>query len=264
VIVGLLGPSRAGKDTAGAVLARELGGTCIAFADLMKRFCMQALGLTEEQLWGNSKEKPISKAQLKRFKPKWQNDIFNMVRELDSACGLDGVMCNPNNIKFMEFADGISEWLKSIADEKALAPRRVLQTFGTEFGRQHLGKNFWVNRGLETAQKVLSGENVYSRHGGLTANEGGSIRTKDAVIFTDVRFRNEVLALKGAGAKVFRAKRDDNKPRMKHASETEQDSIPDFWLDGVFFNHEGQKVYFEKAIQRLAWNIRDRGGRNVL
>jgi hypothetical protein len=276
MIFGLLGVAGAGKDTAGAVLARELGGTCIAFADPMKRFCMAALGLTEAQLWSDKKEAPILRRQLRALKPKKGKVrlVFNhgafptpWIDLLEKACGGGHVWLG---MLRQDREKEIRAWWDGIKDEKGLTPRRVLQTFGTEFGRKYLGEDFWVKCGLETAWQVLSGKYVYSRHGGLTANEGGTIRTKDAVIFTDVRFRNEVIALKRRGAKVFRIqkmaimKRTDTLDftAKAHTSETEQSSIPSFWTDGVFMNYEGKKEEYERGVAIFAQDLIRIGARS--
>jgi hypothetical protein len=236
MIIGLLGKSKSGKDTAGAVLARELGGTCIAFADPMKRFCQQALGLTIRQMWGDQKEKPITQKQLKRIgqstRKEWEARAYQHFASFSSTAHLDKLM----------------EWWFGIHEEKGLTSRRVLQTFGTEFGRQSLGENFWVDLGLLNAQKVLKGCTDYSRELGVI--KGGP---RDAVIFTDVRFRNEVLALKRAGAKVYKVWRPSghSKAGTTHASEAEQNSIPDFWFDGIFENTRS-KEEFEADVKRFA------------
>jgi len=266
MIIGLVGPARSGKDTAGAILARELGGTCIAFADPMKRFCREALGLTIDQLWGDKKEKPISKTQLKSIEK-----VFSKMRAPQVAGDSTPWMNRFERATSLQF-DGVTKrvyeremmaWWQGLKAEKNLTPRRVLQTFGTEFGRKHLGDGFWVNVGLHTADHILSGKFVYTPHGGSTANEGGSIQTKNAVIFTDCRFRNEVLALKKAGAKVYRVKRMVQVKRTdtitidtKHSSESEQGGIPDFWLDGSFFNPDGGRQRYEANVKHFALKLK--------
>jgi len=255
-IISFLGVSGSGKDTAGEVLAREMGGFCIAFADPMKRFCMSALGLTADQLWGNSKEKPILKTQLKVIE-----ENFQFVLDGTPLADKLGAACNGVYVGHDRTERSLREWWSGIASEKKLTPRRVLQTFGTEFGRKYLSTGFWVQCGLRAAGAVLSGEHTYSNHYGLTKNDGGSI-AKNVMVFTDCRFRNEVLALKKIGAKVYRIRRMAKVKRsdkltidVKHSSEAEQGGIPDFWLDGVLLNHDGEKEKFEKTVASLARHL---------
>lgn len=238
MIIGLLGQSRSGKDTAGAILAECLNGKCVAFADPMKRFCMNALGLTERQLWGDQKEKPISKKQLETSEFKYVLDAHIAARELHRVCEMQlGVY------QSMKYSPELVSWWSPIRKEKGLTPRRVLQTFGTEFGRKHLYANVWVDLGISIARRVLDGYD-YGRVEGLAKRHGGS----DAVIITDVRFRNEILELKRAGAKVYRIYRPDLKV-MNHASEMEQQSIPDWWCDGVLYNDSTLESFRGKVIE---------------
>jgi len=56
MIVGLGFRARSGKDTVGEYLQKEYGFERIAFADALKRGCMEMFGLTYEQAYGNLKE----------------------------------------------------------------------------------------------------------------------------------------------------------------------------------------------------------------
>lgn len=51
----LAGVSGAGKDTVGGILSRQLGFERIAIADPMKHLMMTTFQLTEDQLWGDSR-----------------------------------------------------------------------------------------------------------------------------------------------------------------------------------------------------------------
>lgn len=62
-----------------------------------------------------------------------------------------------------------------------VTPRAVLQKMGTEAGRDVFGKNLWVSSAL--TQVYESSNNEF--------------------VFTDVRFSNEIEALKKAGAKIY-------------------------------------------------------------
>lgn len=56
MIVGLGFKARAGKDTVGDYLVKEYGFKKVAFADALKRGCMEMFGLTHEQCYGDTKE----------------------------------------------------------------------------------------------------------------------------------------------------------------------------------------------------------------
>ena len=87
MIIGISGKARAGKDTLGAYLQRnlaQLGGvhfTRMAFADELKRQVADHLGLTTEQLYGALKE-----VEDKRF-PKPSESRFWTPREILQAYG---------------------------------------------------------------------------------------------------------------------------------------------------------------------------------
>lgn len=213
MIIGLLGVAGAGKDTAGAVLAKDLGGVTLAFAAPIKAFCKKAFGLTDRHVNGDLKEKPVKLKDL---------SIQHLVQLTYDECGglspkLDAALVR---------------WVSGLF-KATVTPRYLMQTFGTEVVRETLGKDHWGNLGLQKAFALL---------------EGGT----DAVVFTDVRFRNETLAIKRAGGKVFRIRRDVKKGvHSKHASESEQNSIPDWWCDGVIHN-DGSKIEFEYRVRELA------------
>ncbi len=84
--------------------------------------------------------------------------------------------------------------------------RRCMQLFGTEFGRDVLGKDIWVKSLLRRINKSLC----------------------DYVVVSDVRYVNEAEALSDAGAYIIRVVRDVPKldgAADEHPSETEMDGI---------------------------------------
>ena len=84
--------------------------------------------------------------------------------------------------------------------------RRCMQLFGTEFGRDILGKDIWVKSLLHRINKTLC----------------------DYVVISDVRYVNEAEALSNAGAYIIRIVRDVPKldgEANEHASETDVDNI---------------------------------------
>ena len=90
------------------------------------------------------------------------------------------------------------------ADGEPLTLRYVLQTIGTEWGRETINNDIWVNLGLARARRYLS--NGYN-----------------LVIITDVRFPNEINAINDAGGLVWWIDRPSARPDDEnlHASEAE-------------------------------------------
>lgn len=57
IILGVMGPSGAGKDTFADWLVKKHGFAKVAFADLIKRTCREIYDFSELQLWGPSEER---------------------------------------------------------------------------------------------------------------------------------------------------------------------------------------------------------------
>lgn len=127
-----------------------------------------------------------------------------------------------------------------------LTPRYALQTLGTEWGR-NCYQDVWIDYGILVA-KVL--ENGYARY---TVQEGLVETEKDVgelggVVFSDLRFKNEVDAVRKAGGIVWRVVRPGCPLEVNgvagHVSEVEQDGIPDSDLDCVLHNDEEGNLSF--------------------
>lgn len=86
-------------------------------------------------------------------------------------------------------------------DLKRMSPdtRELLQRLGTEVGRDMFGKDFWVNQAMLKAQE------------------------HDKVVFADVRFANEVEAIREAHGDVWRVSKPDVEAVNRHISETSLD-----------------------------------------
>lgn len=115
-----------------------------------------------------------------------------------------------------------------------LTARKALQFLGTEIGRELYG-NVWVDLGLRNAGKVLAGAG-YGPKEGVIVNE--SIAW-EGVAITDVRFANELEAIRAAGGFLVRVTRPGSGlggAAGLHASEREQAAIPDSAFDAVLSN----------------------------
>lgn len=83
-------------------------------------------------------------------------------------------------------------------------PRHAMQTIGTEWGRNLIGPDLWVNVAMEAAWKVL--------------DQGGR------VVIDDCRFQNEAAAVRTEGGIIVEVMRPGVGPQSGHASENQ---IPD-------------------------------------
>jgi hypothetical protein len=118
--------------------------------------------------------------------------IKSMLRALLFEAGIDPV-------RIHEMIDGSLK--ETSCDElSGKSPRYCMQTLGTEWGREFISQNFWVDLTMHAVDNLLS--------------------VSESVVIDDVRFPNEVRAIKDAGGKIFRVMRDqDAIPEAGHKSE---------------------------------------------
>lgn len=98
-----------------------------------------------------------------------------------------------------------------------LSARKALQFMGTEIGRK-LYPDVWIDYALRTTDELL--------------------RFYSGVVISDVRFKNEVAAIRKAGGRLVRLRRGQPLPGTagQHRSETEMQEIPDDLFDVVIDN----------------------------
>jgi hypothetical protein len=154
-------------------------------------------------------------------------------------------LADPMKRSVMEWFDWPVERLwgpskfRSVEDPRypGLTARKVLQLLGTEVGR-NCYPDVWADYAMRVAKALLKNGVRYRAdlgpmHGGTNIEEN----IAKGVVISDVRFKNEMNAIRAAGGKVIRIKRPGKEtPEWNHASETEQLSVPDEWFDYVFIN----------------------------
>lgn len=117
-------------------------------------------------------------------------------------------------------------------EQKPAVVRALLQNYGTEVRRAD-DKDYWVKRWEE---KVT-----------------GSNRN---IVTDDVRFFNELTAIKGVNGILIRVKRDDITTGGTHTSETEQESfMEDFTIEGVKGSHDEIYKQVDSIIDTLKKNV---------
>jgi hypothetical protein len=134
------------------------------------------------------------------------------------------IKLNPRVTQILTVADVVEEhgW----DDAKVLFPeiRRLLQVMGTEVGRHIIHQDVWLDI---TLRGVLS---------------------TDDVVITDVRFRNEALAIKKLGGQVWKVERDGVEPLNDHASEH---ALKDWTFDRIIENNSTIEQ-LQKTVQAIA------------
>lgn len=124
MIIGISGKKKSGKDTVANYLKDKFGYTVYHYADPLKEFCRDLLGLDEKLLWGTDEDKNT----LTGYK---FEDLYNI------ATGL----LNPT--KDYEFQDYLNDFMPDNSCSY-MTYREVLQYFGTEVFRA-FNKSIWVD-----------------------------------------------------------------------------------------------------------------------
>jgi len=183
MILGINGYVGSGKNAVADIMTEEFGFEQIAFADKLRE-CMYILN----PIVGH--ENP-------------QYGLLGLVylRDVIDEYGWQGV-------KLSRYAEEV---------------RRLLQTGGTEMGRETLGENIW----RDATFAVMSDTNSY--------------------VITDCRFPNEARGILYRGGKMWRVNRPGIKPANNHASDT---SLDDWDFDAVI-NNDGSLTDLRESVRLL-------------
>ncbi len=95
------------------------------------------------------------------------------------------------------------------------SPRELMQTLGTEWGRQMICEDIWV------------------RCLGNAMSENLDTNDPHPIVIADVRFENEARWIRNHGGKIWLIRRPDAAPVRPHSSE---DGIPEELLNGIIDN----------------------------
>jgi len=135
-----------------------------------------------------------------------------------AANALSGVSIRSfaHTIKRMAVAFGLSNRqvygdLKNVPAEEfgGHTPRHIIQTLGTEWGRNCIHEDVWI---FAARQRMK-----------------GALRDGLMVVFDDVRFENEARMIRNMGGIVIEVVRDGTKPKgVIHPSE--RPPMPDYWV----------------------------------
>lgn len=244
-VVVIAGKAGSGKDTVADIMIRNHGAVAIAFADPMKRFAKHNFKFTDQQLWGPSE---FRNTPVEYTEDQWAD------AEMSAHSANTFVQISEFGINLNIPAQTLNyeKWFKDVRKRAAvegMKPRLVLQTFGTDVGRKFKPR-IWTDYAMGTADKLLTEGGIY------VANKGWepSPDNYQFAVITDGRFRNEVLAVKAAGGVAVLVKNPAEAGVAgeigKHVSETQQDSIPEWWYDIVIVNDKTQGLsYLENAIK---------------
>lgn len=130
-----------------------------------------------------------------------------------------------------------------------VTPRYILQVLGTDACRKMIYDNTWIDYWIREYAKNFDPTEV--------------------TIVTDVRFKNEMQAIKEKGGVVWKLMRDGGPGATggvtNHASEVEQNSIPDSEFDALILARSGDVVGLTRTAleeyQKLATSLTEKWGK---
>lgn len=105
---------------------------------------------------------------------------------VSSVFGWDRTLLEGRTAEAREWREKVDPWWSKRLGIPHLTPRWILQQWGTDVLRNHFHNDIWI----------ASVENKIRQ-------------TKDDIVITDCRFKNEITALRNAGGKIIRIKRGD-------------------------------------------------------
>lgn len=270
-IVGITGQAGSGKDEIANHLVKSHGFKKLALADPIKRLGLEVFEFDAVQLWGPSSARNT-------FDPRYvECNIRSSGIDFTPGCKMGSVRraCDPGwagaASRLAEYgpgwicdvlADGNRKealeklffWFSSLGHHyPELSPRIMLQHLGTEWGRQEIDQNIWIDTLLRTAEKVLEGWQ-YDKERGFSNTRG---TPPPGVVVSDVRFSNELDRTKAVGGKIIKVTRQSASSKAQklgisnHLSEAEQLAFGDDRFDAVLAN-EGSLKDLYSAVDIVA------------
>lgn len=256
-VVGVSGQAGAGKDTVANYIVEKYGFVRVALADPLKRLGFRVFRFSEEQLWGPSDAR---NAVDDRFAGDlaWDRALERLHLISHEYCA--DVLGTADDTRLEQASNSLIHWfywLKSTFYGK-LSPRIMLQTLGTEWGREVVGEDIWMNYFFRTVRTLLHEDgNTHNLH--YTALEGVVKRSCVKLVYTpvrgviasDVRFENEFKRLRNEGGSVIRVIRPDTDADAAtigvagHASEQHNYSFENF---DFILNNNGTLLELYRAI----------------
>lgn len=205
-VIGFAGTRGSGKDTAASMVEELLEPNNdhalgpehplityrLSFARPLKEFVQAVFDMTDDQVWGDKKEE-LDLRYPRDEAIQWLKGKQRAI--LERFCKRYGLVVSPGEMDFF-----LAEMAADGAFGPAvLTPRHAQQTLGTEWGRAMYPK-VWTNLLRTQVRKFQE-------------------RVPDAVILvTDVRFPNEVEAVRAEGGVIWRINRRGRRPEA-HDSE---------------------------------------------
>ena len=229
ILLGISGQLNSGKDSVAGRFADNLEIVHIALADPMKQFGEQVFGFTDDQLWGPSHLRNGCDERYFKDSSQWilahDNLKFFSPSFIEKVCGeIDD-----------QYLFSLFDWFENLQlNNPNLSPRIMLQTLGTEWGRDCVNEDVWVNYMIRRAANIVE-------------------RGIAGVVVSDVRFKNELEAIRKAGGKLVKVVRpvtDQNALETgvkNHQSESEQKFFDNDQFNFIILNDSSLEDLYDKV-----------------
>ncbi|NJL54167.1 hypothetical protein HC928_02625 [bacterium] len=251
-LLGISGQLSSGKDTVADYMVAKHKFVRVALADPIKWFGYTVFLFTQDQLWGPSdRRNGIDKRYTSVDSEAWESALARIQMFGRTFCqkvmGTDEVE---------DAYQQLIHWFYWLRDNyhAQFSPRIMLQALGTEWGRENVDPDIWLNYALRISRTLLHADGStqdweYDPLQGIVHASGPSkIR---GVVISDVRFENEFAAIRNTGGAVIRVVRPDTDANAlnigitNHASEAHEFSYDSF--DFVLNNDKTLEELYENV-----------------
>lgn len=209
----------------------------VAFAAKLKQIVALLIGCTVEQLEDQEfKSSPLGK-EWRRFY------YYHYKLRTDSNNGrVSPYFSTYEEAMLYNFPklDGVPIWGKDSLwiEEEELTPRLLLQLIGTEGLRNLIHPNSHINGLFADYKPLVSYQGIIMNLSNNTIQESDYKLESEFPnwIITDVRFPNEVEAIKDRGGIIIRVNREDNTGQGKLNPHTSETALDDYEFDYIIDN----------------------------
>lgn len=202
------------------------------FADKLKDIVCIIIGCTREQLEDRTfKEKPLG-------------EEWHLYKQI-----IDNHLLSQKEMKLQsKLHNGLRDTLYT---KVIMTPRLLLQLLGTECGRQIIHPNIWVNALFSKYYPKICSGVTYCALAGKPEISCNQCPEYPNWIITDVRFPNEVKAIKDKGGIIIRINRYDITGQGKLNPHTSETALDDAEFDYTIDNFGTIEELIEKVKEIL-------------
>lgn len=209
-LIGLCGNSKSGKNFVADWLKQVKSyETQLAFAEPIKQILNLGLGIPEQFLWGEHKDHKHTLNLTKFLKS--QRNLFPVALDI-----LGDVVYGAEDSINSWFMDELLRAVRTGGNILTVEPRGMMQRLGTEWGREQVHQDLWVDHLLM------------------------NLPSEGKKTITDVRFTNEIKRIRESGGEVYRVRRQGQNFLSSHDSEFQLTLIPDSCFDKILDLPEGE------------------------